>query len=115
MAMGAFLASKTNPSTGYMASTWLPGAANRCVDGTVPAAAARLPVEITARLTACACAPCARMGAHAAAARVGVVVVVIFAVVSQSEPCLYARVVQARQPCSCTNLGRVPVRLFFSR
>ena len=103
--MGAFLASKPNPSTGYMASTWLPGAANRCVDGTVPAAAARLAVEITARLTACACAPCARVG----------VVVVVFAVVSQSEPCLYARVVQARQPCSCTNLGRVPVRLFFSR
>jgi hypothetical protein len=47
------------------------------------AAAARLAVEITARLTACACAcaPCARMGAHAAAAPVGVVVVV-FAVVS---------------------------------
>jgi len=114
MAMGAFLASKPNPSTGYMASTWLPGAANRCVDGTVPAAAARLAVEITARLTACACAPCARMGAHAAAARVGVVVVV-FAVVSQSEPCLYARAVRARQPCSCTNLGRGLVRLFFSR
>ena len=88
------------------------GAANRCVDGTVPAAAARLAAEITARLS-CQCL-CARMAAHAAAARVGVVLVV-FAVVSQSEPCLYARAVRARQPCSCTNLGRGLVRLFFSR
>jgi hypothetical protein len=49
------------------------------------------------------------MGAHAAAARVGVVIVV-FAVVSPGCLYLYARAVRARQPC-----GRVvPVRLFFS-
>jgi len=54
MAMGAFLASKPNPSTGYMASTWLPGAANRCVDGTVPAAARGGNYRAPDRLCLCA-------------------------------------------------------------